>query len=114
MKKIKLPWIKTIRRETGLVEHLCKHGVGHPALGSVQWMELNGLKGYGVHGCDGCCNTNKWKLADAQEGLRIANILLYDAYDYIKRERKKNEQRRRRKRTPAPVKRRKQAARKTG
>lgn len=38
-------------RETGLVEKLCKHGVGHP-VGHVKawnptWM--------GVHGCDGCC-----------------------------------------------------------
>ena len=44
-------WTKTVR-ETGLLEHVCQHGVGHPdpasatALGGGAWH---------VHGCDGCC-----------------------------------------------------------
>jgi hypothetical protein len=69
-----LSW-QTIRRETGLIEHVCEHGVGHPNAGSVQYMEYmnQALDEYGdldfpsipsepylksswwVHGCDGCC-----------------------------------------------------------
>ena len=73
------PWVKTIRRETGLIEHVCKCGVGHPAAGSVHWMKLNGMKGYGVHGCCGCCRSEKWQLEDLWSGLRIANKLLFQA-----------------------------------
>jgi hypothetical protein len=70
------PWVETIRRDSGLVEHVCEHGVGHPAYGSVHWMEINGMKGYGVHGCDGCCRAPAWVEADLREGLRIANTHL--------------------------------------
>lgn len=57
-------WI-TIRRETGLVEHVCEHNVGHPNHGSALWLaeayEIEGddvFDGYAarlIHGCDGCC-----------------------------------------------------------
>lgn len=50
-----MKWSKTIR-ETGLIEHVCEHDVGHPDPKSVR--ELNsktGQKSWGVHGCDGCC-----------------------------------------------------------
>lgn len=73
----KYPWVETIRRESGLIEHICKHGVGHPAIGSVQFMELNGVEMMGVHGCDGCCHDPEWQLADAREGLLIANKMLF-------------------------------------
>lgn len=88
-KKPKLPWVRTIRRETGLIEHICKHGVGHPATGSVHWMELNGQTRFDVHGCDRCCQTPEWRLADALEGQRIANKLLFEAMTII-RDLKKN------------------------
>ena len=35
MKIPKNPWKKTIRRENGLIEHICKHGCGHPAAGHM-------------------------------------------------------------------------------
>lgn len=73
------PWNKTIRRETGLIEHICEHGVGHPAHGSVHWMKLNGSDGFGSHGCDGCCHDAKWQLADAREGCEKANEMFFDA-----------------------------------
>ncbi len=77
------PWVQTIRRASGLVEHICEHGVGHPAIGSVMWLDLAGpedAKGsWGVHGCDGCCTTQEWMLADALEGLRIATEHLFSA-----------------------------------
>ena len=82
MKKSKLPktpWANTIRRESGLVEHICEHGCGHPAVASVHWMEIQGHTHMSVHGCDGCCRTPEWQLADALEGMRIANKLLLAA-----------------------------------
>ncbi len=52
---------QTIRRETGLVEHVCQHGIGHPNAGSIIWMEeKTGQDGWGVHGCDGCCTRDNW------------------------------------------------------
>jgi hypothetical protein len=39
------------REDKGLMERICKHGVGHPDPDEI------GLEygGRGVHGCDGCC-----------------------------------------------------------
>lgn len=63
----------TIRRASGLIEHVCGHGCGHPNAGSVQYMEFmsnadldNDVlpqipsapcpdSSWAVHGCDGCC-----------------------------------------------------------
>ena len=43
-----------VRRDAfayGLLEDLCKHGVGHP---NAEW--LRGKENHwSVHGCDGCC-----------------------------------------------------------
>lgn len=47
------------RRETGLLEVHCHHGVGHPIPASVEWLDAFGPEGakgsWGTHGCDGCC-----------------------------------------------------------
>lgn len=44
--------INQIIRETGLVEDICKCGVGHP---NREFLSKN--KGYsGIHGCCGCCS----------------------------------------------------------
>lgn len=72
---------KTIRRETGLIEHICEHGVGHPNAGSVQYMEYVDQcrreweiddsyvpipsepytkSHWWVHGCDGCCSLKEF------------------------------------------------------
>jgi len=64
------PWKSVIRRESGLVELVCEHGVGHPAYGSVDYL---GDESYSIHGCCGCCSTPEWQLADAREGVEIAN-----------------------------------------
>jgi len=43
-------------RETGLVEDICKHGIGHP---NAEWLARNDPDnkfGFNVHGCDGCCS----------------------------------------------------------
>ena len=77
MKEVKdRPWKVELRRETGLVELVCEHGVGHPAYGSVHWMKLNGHDSMGVHGCDGCCKSTEWMLADLRDGVEIANEII--------------------------------------
>ena len=50
---------RTIRRETGLIEHACEHGTGHPNYYSAQ--RMNGYvdvkeNTWLIHGCDGCCS----------------------------------------------------------
>ena len=47
--------VKQVLRSSGLIEDVCKHGVGHPNTESLIEMNKKGLKGYEVHGCDGCC-----------------------------------------------------------
>lgn len=71
------PWKNTVRRETGLVEHVCEHGVGHPAVASADYMakKTNDLS-WDVHGCDGCCGDPEWKLADLREGVHVANNII--------------------------------------
>ena len=55
-------------RESMLMERICSHGIGHPDPDSLAWMERNGREGYGVHGCDGCCQKPK--------ALRTASALV--------------------------------------
>ena len=77
MKAENRPWAETIRREGGLIEHVCKHGVGHPCGPSVHWLSIHGMgESFGVHGCDGCCSKPEWVLQDWIDGCKIANILL--------------------------------------
>lgn len=65
----------TIRRETGLVEHLCPHGVGHPNPGSVIWMaEVTGQESWGVHGCDGCCRDESFP--SLEDSLRHCHAII--------------------------------------
>ena len=48
-------------RENGLVEYICKCGVGHPS------KELTPPdKYYGVHGCCGCCGNETFKPTQEQ------------------------------------------------
>jgi hypothetical protein len=57
MKHYKKPkWVvQQLYRESGLLEDVCKHGIGHP---NADWLKENDPKGkkrFAVHGCDGCC-----------------------------------------------------------
>lgn len=47
-------------RETGLVERICPHGIGHPDPDSGAWLtRLTGKnRRWDLHGCDGCCGTD--------------------------------------------------------
>jgi len=40
----------------GLIERICKHGIGHPDPDSLTYLEGIGSSDKGVHGCDGCCS----------------------------------------------------------
>ena len=47
--------VDQIVRSSGLVEDICEHGIGHP---NIDWLKIHdsdGEKGFGTHGCDGCC-----------------------------------------------------------
>lgn len=98
------PWVYTERRETGLIEHICEHNVGHPAYGSADYqhkvrdpfdddpnVDYDITNTWFIHGCDGCCDSDEWEMADLREGVETANdiILVYqdalmEAKSYIR------------------------------
>lgn len=43
------------RDDRGILERICKHGVGHPDHDSAAYLESIGQGVQNVHGCDGCC-----------------------------------------------------------
>ena len=51
--------VRQLVRETGLLEDICKHGVGHPNKDWLKhrWKVAPDEKYWEVHGCDGCCLT---------------------------------------------------------
>ena len=51
--------IRQLMRETGLVEDVCKCGIGHPNSKHLAEIEAEGMVGWGVHGCCGCCKEKK-------------------------------------------------------
>ncbi len=93
------------RRETGLVELVCEHGIGHPSKGSALWiaeslatrrlaevepedqretyeeMVEKLFDGCLIHGCDGCCGhddfpgTWEGSLVEAHKIIRAGNAL---------------------------------------
>ena len=71
MKKYKKPkWaVSQTVRESGLVEDICEHGVGHP---NRQWLDHHPKSGLSIHGCDGCCRiTDKELLERAVKALKL-------------------------------------------
>lgn len=63
------------RRETGLLEAFCSHGIGHPIPESVRHMDARGPLGscgaWGVHGCDGCCSGDEHSRYETLRELRL-------------------------------------------
>lgn len=45
------------RKDRGMMERICPHGVGHPDRDEIAFRERAGLETeyFGMHGCDGCC-----------------------------------------------------------
>lgn len=87
-------WEK-IRRETGLIEHVCEHGVGHPNGGSALWMAevshpegtneeiMKGMVAWDVHGCDGCCSRDDFP-GTLYLALRYAHGLIKELQKQLK------------------------------
>lgn len=48
--------VSQLIRETGLVEDVCEHGIGHPNITWLTKHDEEGTKRFGVHGCCGCCS----------------------------------------------------------
>jgi hypothetical protein len=51
LKDAKMLW----RDDRGILERLCKHGVGHPDADSAAYLASIGRSNDNIHGCDGCC-----------------------------------------------------------
>jgi hypothetical protein len=87
---------QTIRRETGLIEHKCEHGIGHSNPASscrIAWHNINSplysrvpseknyraeANAWTIHGCDGCCQ-------DFDFPGEIVNNLLFAFNLYVDR-----------------------------
>lgn len=88
-----MTFVKTIRRETGLIEHICKHGIGHPAYASADWIartsctedsEFSEVRdAWMIHGCDGCCNSAEWQLESLRNSVEIANQIIIEHKEYL-------------------------------
>jgi hypothetical protein len=67
---MKLPkdWTQN-KRETGLIEWVCPHGIGHPAPAEYQIYAEMRKSEWNVHGCDGCCAvySNHYKSKDGKD-----------------------------------------------
>jgi len=54
-----IDWPTVFRSDTGMMERICSHGVGHPDPDALNYLVRSGQAGArwaGVHGCDGCCS----------------------------------------------------------
>lgn len=50
-------WPLNWRDDTGVMERICPHGVGHPDPDAADFQESIGREWATVHGCDGCCRS---------------------------------------------------------
>jgi len=52
-------WPTHWRDDRGMMERICKHGIGHPDLDHINWISRNvgprAASIESIHGCDGCC-----------------------------------------------------------
>lgn len=46
---------QNFRPDTGVIERICPHGIGHPDPDHMVWARSVGMDWHGVHGCDLCC-----------------------------------------------------------
>jgi hypothetical protein len=51
-------WPLNWRNDTGVMERICPHGVGHPDPDDDAHNVRIGREYLTVHGCDGCCRPN--------------------------------------------------------
>lgn len=43
------------RGDTGVLERICPHGIGHPDIDSAHYNDRIGKDYLNIHSCDGCC-----------------------------------------------------------
>jgi len=48
-------WPMRWRADSGKMERVCEHGVGHPDPDDAAYWERLGQGFRNIHGCDGCC-----------------------------------------------------------
>lgn len=48
-------WPLNWRNDTGVMERICPHGVGHPDPDDAAFNIRMNLAHMNIHGCDGCC-----------------------------------------------------------
>lgn len=83
--------IKTIRRETGLIEGICEHNIGHPLYASADWMARSDPEAdlaterdaWLVHGCCGCCAAAEWQISTLMPSVEMANGIILDHKEVI-------------------------------
>lgn len=66
-------WWQNYRDDTGVMERICPHGIGHPDPDDVVFLMQRDGEADTVHGCDGCCNPRgriTWEKADG-EGVPV-------------------------------------------
>lgn len=49
-------WPTNWRGDTGVMERMCPHGIGHPDPDAMAFERTQRHAWMGVHGCDGCCS----------------------------------------------------------
>lgn len=77
MKYKKPKWaVKQIERQSGLIEDICEHGVGHPNDDYLDKHPNMVKKGFGIHGCDGCCNKKTKDRLKASEKKMLKTLEL--------------------------------------
>ena len=82
------------RRETGLLEHTCPHGIGHPNYYSVARLHSYEFdrgdetpleaSSWWIHGCDGCCGYPNFpgrKLSNAELADRLHDAIMQWHYE---------------------------------
>ena len=64
-------WPTHWRDDRGLMERLCKHGIGHPDPDDLAFKKRNSLPdAKGIHGCDGCCNEKTFQTKELLEAMK--------------------------------------------
>ena len=72
------------REDRGILERICKHGVGHPDYDSAEYLDSVGQSHANIHGCDGCCGIS-YKKESAVEYLDgLANHFEFRDWDYTR------------------------------
>ena len=66
---------QNFREDTGVMERLCTHGIGHPDPDGFPYMEMTNNNWMKIHGCDGCCHPSTESSA-AESATALAQSIL--------------------------------------